>query len=35
VGTLLYTVSIGPLAHVFIPAFTVPETARPETQPAY
>ena len=25
IGTLLYAVSIGPLAHVFIPLFTVPE----------
>jgi uncharacterized membrane protein YczE len=34
IGTLLYAVSIGPLAHVFIPAFTVPEAApRPEPEP--
>lgn len=26
-GTLLYAVAIGPLAHVFIPLFTVPEAA--------
>jgi uncharacterized membrane protein YczE len=25
IGTLVYAVSIGPLAHIFIPAFTVPE----------
>jgi uncharacterized membrane protein YczE len=37
IGTLLYAVTIGPLAHVFIPAFTVPERAPrpPEPQPAY
>jgi uncharacterized membrane protein YczE len=38
VGTLLYAVSIGPLAHIFIPAFTVPEAsmrAEPEPTPAY
>ena len=35
IGTLLYAVSIGPLAHVFIPAFTVPEAPpRPEPEPA-
>ena len=36
-GTVLYAVTIGPLAHVFIPAFTVPEarTAEPEPAPAY
>jgi uncharacterized membrane protein YczE len=33
IGTLLYAVTIGPLAHVFIPAFTVPERAEPA--PAY
>jgi uncharacterized membrane protein YczE len=33
IGTLLYAVTIGPLAHVFIPAFTVPE--RPRPAPAY
>jgi uncharacterized membrane protein YczE len=27
VGTILYALAIGPLAHVFIPAFTVAETA--------
>jgi uncharacterized membrane protein YczE len=37
IGTLLYAVTIGPLAHVFIPAFTVPEQPQrpPEPQPAY
>ncbi|MGH3728638.1 MAG: YczE/YyaS/YitT family protein [Micromonosporaceae bacterium] len=30
IGTLLYAVAIGPLAHVFIPLFTVPEPAQPE-----
>jgi uncharacterized membrane protein YczE len=34
IGTVAYAVTIGPLAHVFIPAFTVPERA-PEPQPAY
>jgi len=29
VGTVLYAVSIGPLAHVFIPLFTAPAPARP------
>jgi uncharacterized membrane protein YczE len=28
IGTLLYAVTIGPLAHVFIPLFTVPEPAQ-------
>lgn len=32
VGTVLYAVAIGPLAHVFIPLFTVPE--RPAGAPA-
>jgi uncharacterized membrane protein YczE len=34
IGTVVYAVSIGPLAHIFIPAFTVPERA-PAPQPAY
>jgi uncharacterized membrane protein YczE len=37
IGTLLYAVSIGPLAHVFIPYFTVPQPAapaEPDTEPA-
>ncbi len=29
VGTLLYAASIGPLAHYFIPRFTIPPAARP------
>jgi uncharacterized membrane protein YczE len=29
IGTLLYAVSIGPLAHYFIPTFTIPPAARP------
>jgi uncharacterized membrane protein YczE len=29
VGTVLYAVSIGPLAHVFLPAFTVAPRAEP------
>ncbi|MFC0528863.1 membrane protein YczE [Phytohabitans kaempferiae] len=35
VGTVLYAVAIGPLAHVFIPLFTVPprEPSRPEPAP--
>ena len=31
IGTVLYAVSIGPLAHVFVPAFTIPA---PVAQPA-
>jgi uncharacterized membrane protein YczE len=31
VGTVLYAVAIGPLAHVFIPVFTVPERDRART----
>ncbi|WP_232533754.1 YitT family protein [Plantactinospora sp. KBS50] len=35
VGTVLYAVAIGPLAHVFIPLFTVPSTTeRPTAPPA-
>jgi uncharacterized membrane protein YczE len=30
IGTLLYAVSIGPLAHIFVPALTV---RAPVTQP--
>jgi uncharacterized membrane protein YczE len=29
VGTLVYALAIGPLAQVFVPAFTVPEAAQP------
>ncbi|BCB73930.1 hypothetical protein Pflav_003400 [Phytohabitans flavus] len=32
VGTVLYAVAIGPLAHAFIPLFTVPP--RPAPQPS-
>ena len=34
IGTLVYALGIGPLAHVFIPAFTVPERM-PAPAPAY
>lgn len=34
VGTVLYALSIGPLAHVFIPLFTVPPTPAPVTPSA-
>jgi uncharacterized membrane protein YczE len=38
VGTLVYALSIGPLAHVLVPALMVPESApapaAPATQPA-
>lgn len=34
VGTLAYAVSIGPLAHVFIPMFTIPAPRRPHPDPA-
>jgi uncharacterized membrane protein YczE len=33
-GTVLYAVSIGPLAHVFIPLFTVAPAARPSAERA-
>ncbi|MEV0734058.1 hypothetical protein [Polymorphospora sp. NPDC050346] len=33
IGTLLYAVSIGPLAHRFIPLFTVPGPGRPSPAP--
>jgi uncharacterized membrane protein YczE len=33
IGTVAYALAIGPLAHVFIPLFTVPPTA-PPTRPA-
>ncbi|GAA4446818.1 membrane protein [Phytohabitans houttuyneae] len=31
IGTVLYAVAIGPLAHVFIPLFTVPERPGPDS----
>jgi uncharacterized membrane protein YczE len=34
IGTVAYAVTIGPLAHIFIPAFAVPERV-PELRPAY
>lgn len=34
VGTVLYAVAIGPLAHLFIPLFTVPEADAAEPRPA-
>ncbi|MFB9239695.1 YitT family protein [Plantactinospora siamensis] len=34
VGTVLYAVAIGPLAHVFIPLFTVPPAVAREPRPA-
>jgi uncharacterized membrane protein YczE len=34
VGTLVYALLIGPLAHVFIPVFTVPQAARRQPAPA-
>ncbi|MQA26709.1 MAG: hypothetical protein GEU94_14860 [Micromonosporaceae bacterium] len=34
IGTLLYAMSIGPLAHIFIPLLTVPEKAPPVIEPA-
>lgn len=34
VGTLAYAVGIGPLAHVFIPLFTVPEAAHQSGTPS-
>lgn len=33
VGTVLYAVAIGPLAHLFIPLFTVPETDAAPVEP--
>jgi len=33
IGTVLYAVAIGPLAHVFIPLFTVPEPKAAEPEP--
>jgi uncharacterized membrane protein YczE len=35
IGTVVYALSIGPLAHVLVPAFTVPEAPAPEPAPAY
>src|SRR3954454_3765340 len=32
VGTVLYAVAIGPLAHVFVPRLTVPEAPAPDRQ---
>jgi uncharacterized membrane protein YczE len=31
IGTLVYALAIGPLAHVFVPAFTVAPAAEPAT----
>jgi uncharacterized membrane protein YczE len=33
IGTIVYALAIGPLAHIFVPALTVPRTTR-ELQPA-
>jgi uncharacterized membrane protein YczE len=34
IGTVVYALAIGPLAHVFVPALTVPERAAPEPRPS-